>query len=371
MHRLISGMKGERAPVRRLGGERYLLTSLVTFAATVIVTRLFLELTGYPQVGNGTLHIAHVLWGGLLLFISGLLPLVLANNWAYMAGAVLNGMGVGLFIDEVGKFITRTNDYFYPPAAPIIYAFFVLVVLFYMMYKRRPPLSPRLEMYAVLHDLTEVLDQNFEAQERKTMIQRLKVVLAQEDDQNILHLARALLNYLESKDIHILPSRPSVSLHMRVFLTRLNARLSRRYMRTALIIGLSIIGFMAIYQWIALLLIAYFPTSFIVDYARTLLTPNEILSVNLIIWFTIRLVLEGAFSTLLILASGMIIVGKERQGVYLAVLSLVTLLTTVNLLVFYFDQFEAVNMALARTLVLFLAVTYRQLFLPEKSAYET
>jgi hypothetical protein len=24
--------------------------------------------TGYPQIGNSTLHIAHVLWGGLLLF---------------------------------------------------------------------------------------------------------------------------------------------------------------------------------------------------------------------------------------------------------------------------------------------------------------
>ncbi len=37
---------------------------------TVIATRVYLELTGYPQLGNSVLHIAHALWGGLLLIIA-------------------------------------------------------------------------------------------------------------------------------------------------------------------------------------------------------------------------------------------------------------------------------------------------------------
>ena len=41
-----------------------LLISILSFATTVTLVRLFLELTGYPQVGGGTLHIAHLLWGG-------------------------------------------------------------------------------------------------------------------------------------------------------------------------------------------------------------------------------------------------------------------------------------------------------------------
>jgi hypothetical protein len=113
-----------RRPVRRQGAEQYLLVTLLSFAGAVTVTRLFLALTGYPQLGGGDLHIAHALWGGLLLFIAALFPLMFANRWAYLVNAALAGVGVGLFIDEVGKFMTRTNNYFYPLAAPIVYGFF-------------------------------------------------------------------------------------------------------------------------------------------------------------------------------------------------------------------------------------------------------
>ena len=95
------------------------MITLISFAFSVGGTRLFLEVLGYPQLGGGQLHIAHVLWGGLFLFVASLLPLILINRWGLRLSALLAGFGIGLFIDEVGKFITQTNDYFYPAAAPI------------------------------------------------------------------------------------------------------------------------------------------------------------------------------------------------------------------------------------------------------------
>jgi hypothetical protein len=40
-----------RKPVEREGAEFYLFLLLLSFAASVSLTRLFLELTGYPQLG--------------------------------------------------------------------------------------------------------------------------------------------------------------------------------------------------------------------------------------------------------------------------------------------------------------------------------
>src|SRR3989337_870198 len=146
-----------RTPVRRHGAESYLLATLLSFAASLSLTRLFLNLSGFPQLGNQQIHIAHVLWGGLLLFIAALLPLIYANRRLYSATAVLAGVGVGLFIDEGGEFITQTNDYFYPPAAPITYAFFLICVLVYLQINRTLSRHPRAELYAALEMMEDVL----------------------------------------------------------------------------------------------------------------------------------------------------------------------------------------------------------------------
>ncbi len=128
-----------RRSVRRAGADSYMRLMLVSFAAVLLGTRVYLALTGYPQVGGEVLHIAHALWGGLLLFVAALLPLLVASRWAYTATALLAGIGAGLFIDEVGKFITQDNDYFFPAAAPIVYAVFLLSVLVYVQVRARTP----------------------------------------------------------------------------------------------------------------------------------------------------------------------------------------------------------------------------------------
>jgi hypothetical protein len=106
-------------------------------AASVSLTRFILEATGYPQLGNETLHIAHCLYGGVILYISCLIPLIYKNNWAFTWSGILSGVGMGLFIDEVGKFMTQNNDYFFPAAAPIIYGFLLVTILLYIQVAKR------------------------------------------------------------------------------------------------------------------------------------------------------------------------------------------------------------------------------------------
>ncbi|OLE26882.1 MAG: hypothetical protein AUG49_07150 [Catenulispora sp. 13_1_20CM_3_70_7] len=97
--------------------------------ATVLITRAYLAATGYPKVGGGTIHIGHVLWGGLLMIAALTVALVWVGKRARNWTALLGGVGVGLFVDEGGKYLTTTNDYFYRPAAAIIYLLFAALLV--------------------------------------------------------------------------------------------------------------------------------------------------------------------------------------------------------------------------------------------------
>ena len=43
--------------------------------------------------------------------------------------AIIAGLGFGTFIDEIGKFVTADNDYFFRPAVSLIYVVLVIVFL--------------------------------------------------------------------------------------------------------------------------------------------------------------------------------------------------------------------------------------------------
>ena len=121
-----------RSPVRLVrnsDANRLFDTFLISSIATVLVTRLFLSLTGYPSIGGEGLHIAHLLPGGILMLTALLITIGAINRSARDVAAVLGGIGFGLFWDELGKFITRDNDYFFRPTVSIIYVSFIALYL--------------------------------------------------------------------------------------------------------------------------------------------------------------------------------------------------------------------------------------------------
>lgn len=158
----MSASAGERSSyllragmVRNVRSGEHLTTFVVSGVATVLVTRLFLSLSGYPQIGGKGLHIAHVLPGGLLMLIAISLLLGYVGPVVRPAAATVGGIGFGLFIDEVGKFVTSDNNYFYKPSAAIVYVVFVLIVLGFRFLTTRRPIDPREELANVIDHAVE------------------------------------------------------------------------------------------------------------------------------------------------------------------------------------------------------------------------
>jgi hypothetical protein len=102
---------------------------LVSAVSSLLMIRLFLAFTGYPQIGRGNFHIAHMLFGGAIMMITLIMLLVYLNREVKYTAAVMGGIGFGAFIDELGKFITNDNNYFYEPTVAIIYVIFILLFL--------------------------------------------------------------------------------------------------------------------------------------------------------------------------------------------------------------------------------------------------
>ena len=115
--------------VRSMYVGRDLELFLVTAVATILIVRAALAATGWPQLGGGTIHFAHLLWGGLGMLIALILFMSMEGCLWKLLATFAAGIGFGLFIDELGKFITSDNNYFFKPAVAIIYVVFVVLLL--------------------------------------------------------------------------------------------------------------------------------------------------------------------------------------------------------------------------------------------------
>lgn len=344
---------------------------LISFALSVVGIRVWLELTGYPQIGNDTLHIAHVLWGGLLMFIGALFPLIIANRFALTISAVLAGVGMGQFIDEIGKFITRTNDYFYAPALPIIYGFFLLTVVLYLRI-RRPAASSsvKAELYAVFDSLEEVLENDLEASELALLKKRLRRIRTEATDPNIERLVVSLLAVVEHESFQSVQDTPewweSLAQKVRVIEERI---LFRAIFRFLLFVSYTLTGLSSLYEavqagW------AFLSETARTDFLAQLLESGDIIAQQAFGWFVLTTILEGVIGSALLVAALYMFLRREEKSVQVAALTLLLFLTSVNLLVLYFNQFQALITSLLFFLLYVLTRRYHQRFVQKREASE-
>jgi hypothetical protein len=290
----------------------------------------------------------------LLLFIAAMLPLVLANRWVYRSAAILAGVGIGLFVDEVGKFITQSYDYFFPPAAPIVYAFFLICVLVYLQITKPRPRNARSELYIALEMMEEILDHDLDAHEHNEIKNRLTFVIDQGESPEFIRLAEDLLNYFNEKQIALAPIPHGRLQDLAARLWEFEIKyLDRNRLRTLLILGLGILGLISV----------FIPALSLINLP---LTPGRepVLEPY---WYIALQVVQLLTGLLLILGAGMIMKGSESKGFRVSYITLLVYLTMVDLYLFYYYQFATILAAIFQFVLLLAVLHYQHSYLSEQN----
>src|SRR5258708_1698481 len=160
--------------IRNIEATAYRENFLVSAIVSVFIIRIFLRFAHYPRLGSGELHIAHLLWGGFFMMAALLILLSFLNQKAAVVSSILGGIGFGAFIDELGKFITADNNYFFQPTFALIYIVFVLLFLLSRFIPKYQPYTQREYLVNAIEMIKESAINDFDEEEEKRAVEYLK-----------------------------------------------------------------------------------------------------------------------------------------------------------------------------------------------------
>lgn len=145
----------------------------VSAILAILGLRIWLEFVNYFIVGVGNIHIAHMLWGGALMVLAITIIITFLGKSSKKLAAIMGGLGFGTFIDELGKFITADNNYFYQPTFSIIYIIFVILYLLSRSIKQNQNFSKREYLANSVEYLEEAITSDLDVEEKQAAIKLL------------------------------------------------------------------------------------------------------------------------------------------------------------------------------------------------------
>jgi hypothetical protein len=334
--------------------ERYLLVTIAAFATTVAATRWFLDLSGYPTIGGGDLHVAHVLWGGLLLVIAVLLPMLFTGRRASQLSALLAGIGVGLFIDEVGKFLTTSNDYFYAPAAPIIYGGILLLVLVWLIVRKTGGDTAYDATQTLVEAVRDGIDGDLTTQDRDRLVEHMGTVRPDETATPST-VAAQLVATLQSPAMEARLGTPGwvASGRARQLLERW---LPRRLERLIILLGMAWAALQAVVAIIVLMVwddVVVAGVQLIPEASGRLEFPTEPGWTGLMLGIAVVVGLASAA------AIGLALGRRERPAMRMALIAALVSVAAGDLVAFYAYQSTALASTVTDLLLLALIIDYR------------
>lgn len=221
---------------------------LVAAVSAILVLRFYLKLTGYPQVGGGTLHVAHVLWGGLFMLAAAVLLLSYLDRSARSLAALVGGVGFGMFLDEIGKFMTRDYDYFFRPAVALMYVVVMAVYLFARSLHRERIATREEYLVNALREVEEVALSDLSREERDRALHYIR------ESGSTGPLASELRDILERA--RLVPERPDLLKQVRSRVFGNYRRLAAQSFFPTLVVGVFVVQLVVKLAYVTWLLVS-------------------------------------------------------------------------------------------------------------------
>lgn len=316
----------------RKEASEYVAWIMVWGVVSLLGVRLYLSLMDWPIVGGKVWHIAHILWGGLGMLIGGLVNFLFYGKRAKKISATITGLGLGLFMDEAGKFLSRDNDYFFQPAVMVMYVLFVILFLIYKYAERHQIKSEATLLHSILEDFEDIIREDLTKKEKEKIIERIEK-LSKSENKIYLKVYDGLKSIVENVDVKESKKNNKLALNYgnsKGWLIR--KVLNKRYFKATLLLFAGIYVIRWIYDaGVVMLTDQKLFDVFLGDY-------NYFLSVDG--WFLgAKVVFDGITAILLGLGIQAMLFGKRKRALLMFEYGILVNIFLSSVFRFYFEQF--------------------------------
>jgi len=296
-----------------------ILLLMISAIFSLLSVRLYLQLANFPKIGTGSWHVAHAVFGGFFMIFSSLLSISFYGKTIRKTSSILFGLGMGLFVDEIGKLLSSDNDYLFQPAVSLIYIFFVLIFLFYWYLSRNRPVNSKTHLYRSINKFEEIIEEDLQISEKTDIIENLNQAI-RSDDSTFTFLAKQLKLIIQKTDVLTDTKNRSIENFWKK-IRSFAYKLFKKKLSLILIIIISLI----------------YSLSSIIDFI--LLFSDQAINTNSLFWF--KTLSDLFVSLLFILAIFVRLAKKASKSLAIFQYGLLVNIFLSQIFKFYFQQFQA------------------------------
>ncbi|HBP50727.1 TPA: hypothetical protein DD455_00075 [Candidatus Shapirobacteria bacterium] len=138
------------------------------------------------------------------MLVGIIISLVYYGKKSIKLASILAGIGWGFFIDEIGKYLTRDNNYWFRPAIIFIYISFILLFFLYRFLEKKSRQTRSSLWHEILEDCEELADNDLEITEKKELLQKIdkfkRLSSSPKEKKLLLNLRSLVISTVAKKD---------------------------------------------------------------------------------------------------------------------------------------------------------------------------